>query len=240
MNRSFEYTEYGEQTTGNPFTRLNEVMRTERYLLEALTVSPNPLTVEQLNEIDPILAQRASEYANGPLLWPTSETAVSVADDSSLLELFGDDDDRAFVTPILADGSDAYNNFFLRIKTPHNPPSEQAAARCLQQGNIVQFAYSMNVYTDRAYTLVPEFMTALQQATADVGSMERWNDTMVEGLIDPEYNPDKATLLTASRTAYVLLSRLMRTDDRKIQFAMMRLPADTASIITDPVDELRM
>jgi hypothetical protein len=52
-------------------------------------------------------------------------------------------------------------------------------------------------------------------------------------------NPDKAALLHGSRIAYVLLARLMRRDDRKIQSAMLRFPTDAVSEITDPIVELR-
>lgn len=231
-------------TQSDPFRRLEAILRANSARLEALVALPDePLTVEVLQGIDPEYARVAETTARTALQWPDEESAVGLPDGSFVRRLYDDKPDQAFVQPIRVQDDEVeshYNNFFILLKTVHSIPSEDSMKQYLEDGDIAAFAYGTKPYIARAYALEPEFMKTLQEATATVSDMTKWNETMYEGWLDPDFSPDKATLLRATRIAYVMLARLMRRDDTRIQAAMLRLPqSETKPAINDPAIELR-
>lgn len=240
------YPQFGHEADpqSDPFRRLEAILKTSSARLEALFALPDrPLTIEVLREINPEYAQAAETVAQTALQWPNEESAVGLPDDSFVRTLYDDDPEQAFIRPIHLQNDEVgshYNNFFILLKTVHSMPSEDSMKQYLETGDIAAFAYGTKPYVARAYALEPEFMKALQEATATVSNMAKWDETMYEGWLDPDFSPDKATLLRATRIAYVMLARLMRRDDTQIQAALLRLPQPEAKpAINDPAIELR-
>ena len=224
----------------DPFERLETILLMDEYRLKQLTASTEYLSISRLAHIDPELADSAEALASGDTRWPDDESAVAEGPAELGIEPFvGEDAEIAFIAPILSEGSTAYNNFFLNLKIPHQTASKSAAAECMARGDMLGMTYGTKPYIGRAYALMPDFMHALQQATEQTGSMGDWNDAMVEGHVDPNANYRQAVLLHASVYAYVLLARLMRSDDISIQKTMLGFAAPTVTPIVDPVSELR-
>lgn len=241
MNRYHPPRDY-DPHTDDPFARLEQILHRDGSWLEELTASFEPLTLERLDQINPELGERAARMAQSAIMWPDSKSGVPIASDSEIRRLCGPDAEEEFIAPITTMDSRAYNNFFLNLKMTYEPPSEKVFQEHSDSGKpnaLLNLSYGTKPYVGRAHALLPEFMNALQEATWEIGDMTAWNKAMLIGYLEPEMNPDKAALLKGSRLAYVLLAQLMRSDDRRTQMAMLGIPTDDKTPITDVAAELR-
>lgn len=224
----------------DPSNRLEAILERDKEILEQLTSSADPLTVERLMLIDPRFGAIAEEVSQTELQWPDDASAVVASEDSQIRKFVGKGANQEFIKPMFTKGTSEYNNFFLRIGTPHTYPSEEILLEYLNNADdLTTLAYGTKVYVERAHRLLPEFMTELQRATAEAGNMRAWMETVCLGHFDPDEYPHNRALLDATRFAYVLLGQLMTKDDYKIQKALLRMPTEGSLDITDPDVELR-
>lgn len=227
----------------DPFRGMDElqaILERDRDILEVLTASADPLTAERLMTIDPRFGSIAEDVRETELQWPDDSSSVVASADAQIRKFSGEEGNWEFIKPMFKQGSSEYNNFFLRIGTPHSYPSETILNDFLQKADdLTLLVYGTKVYVERAHRLLPDFMNELQKATAEVGAMQSWTEAMCLGHFDPDEYPDNRVLLDATRFAYVLLGQLMRKDDYKIQKALLRMPTEGSSEILDPDSELR-
>lgn len=245
----------------SPFAELADALKTDAYRLKLLTASTSPLTIEKLARLDPAAADRAELLDMSGIGWPDAETAALRPEfASTFTPLLDGDADLAFIVPILRaeqesakeDQSDkhkpaqdddqgwaqGYNNFPILLKAKQWQASPAVLRERMAAGDMLGLTYGTKPYLERAYAVAPEFMQALQRSIEAVGGMDAWKHAVATGYVEYDEASDNANLLTASRIAFVLLARLMRSDDLQIQKRLLGFPDPTAPLIKNPANEL--
>lgn len=248
--------------THDPFIRLEAIIRRDAYLLKQLTSGMSPLSIERISRIDPGAADRAEAVAQSDISWPDVHSAALTPDyAATFAPLVDEDADLAFVVPILKAESEeyfaeaegnlnqeaacdnqawakGYNNFPTILKAVQLSASPEVARDRMQAGDLLGLTYGTKPYLERAHAVAPDFMDALQQSVAALGGMEAWRSAMLAGYLELDESTLNTQLLVASRTAFVLLARLMRRDDLRTQKRLLGFPNPDAPLIENPANEL--
>lgn len=234
-----------EQGENPPPASLEHILRRHEDELTLLAQPGHPLKRERLATIAPHLLKVVDEAEANGIGWPDEESIVPIKSGAHLAEYVDvnpEEADRLFMLEVLAGITDqskqrGFNNFPVILAMLPQRPREGESAESLRK-NYSMRPYSTKPYLWRAHMLKPEFMEAVQKATAACNGPTGWGEAMVQGALEPEEYPYDAALLRASRLGYKLLANLIRSDDKKRQWEWLGLDPSTASEIDDPEAEL--